>query len=253
MRIRRVFRTVAFAVLLFSPFNASSEPLLAIADGTYPSFFKQSKQRSVHVASFQIQPEPVTKSAFLSFVKTHPKWRKSRIQKIFSDSHYLQNWKSDLNFGHADPKSPVTFVSWYAAEAFCRAHGMSLPTTDQWEYALYDRGHDLAEVKKRILEWYSKPNNKHLPAIGHTPPNGFGVRDLVGLVWEWTLDFSDAISIKTSGPTGSNGKGLFCGNAAQIATDPSDYATFMRYALRSSLKANYALWDLGFRCVKTGR
>lgn len=245
MRIQRAFRTFAFAVL--------SPPLLAIPGGTYPSFFKRSKQKNVRVASFQIQSEPVTKAEFLKFVKTHPKWRKSKIQKIFSDSHYLQDWTNDLNFGSANSKSPVTFVSWFAAEAFCRAHGMELPTTDQWEYALYDHGYALADVKNKILEWYTKPNNKRLPSIGHKPPNKFGVRDLTGLVWEWTLDFSDAISIEAAGQAGSNGTGLFCGNAAQIAADPADYTTFMRYALRSSLKANYALGNLGFRCAKAGK
>ena len=42
---------------------------------------------------------------------------------------------------------------------------------------------------------------------------------------------------------------LFCGSGAAGARDPSDYAAFMRAGYRSSLRANYAVPNLGFRCA----
>jgi formylglycine-generating enzyme required for sulfatase activity len=42
----------------------------------------------------------------------------------------------------------------------------------------------------------------------------------------------------------------FCGAASQGATDRTDYAAFMRYAFRSSLKPDYTIHNLGFRCAK---
>jgi len=42
---------------------------------------------------------------------------------------------------------------------------------------------------------------------------------------------------------------LFCGSGAAGAVDPSDYAAFMRFAFRGSLKAVYTQANLGFRCA----
>jgi sulfatase modifying factor 1 len=45
-------------------------------------------------------------------------------------------------------------------------------------------------------------------------------------------------------------KSLFCGAGAASSADPSDYAAFMKYALKSSYEANYTMESLGFRCAK---
>ena len=86
--------------------------------------------------------------------------------------------------------------------------------------------------------------------MGSTFKNYWGVYDLHGLVWEWTLDFNSVMVTGESrkGSTGDNN--MFCGAAAVGATDLMNYAAFMRYAFRGSVKANYAIKNLGFRCVQ---
>ncbi|HEU4431586.1 MAG TPA: formylglycine-generating enzyme family protein, partial [Myxococcota bacterium] len=42
----------------------------------------------------------------------------------------------------------------------------------------------------------------------------------------------------------------FCGSGSEGASDPEDYATFMRFAFRESLEPSYALHHLGFRCAQ---
>lgn len=42
----------------------------------------------------------------------------------------------------------------------------------------------------------------------------------------------------------------FCGAGAVTAADKNDYASFMRIAFRSSLKAGYTAGSLGFRCAR---
>jgi formylglycine-generating enzyme len=184
---------------------------------------------------------PVTKSEFAQFVKARPEWRKSRITSLYADSHYLDDWKDDLQFGNemSDAQSPVTRISWFAARAYCQTRGKELPTTDQWEYVAYDGGRGSA----KNLDWFGQPNAPYLPSVTSASTNGFGVSGLYGLIWEWTLDFSSAI------PTDEDGNDQFCGAGSSGAADSSDYASFLRYAFRSSLKASYTTENLGFRCA----
>ena len=76
-----------------------------------------------------------------------------------------------------------------------------------------------------------------------------GVRGLSGLVWEWVDDFNTAMVTGESRADGGIERDLFCGAGAAGAKDTSDYAAFMRQALRSSLKANNTTSSLGFRCA----
>ena len=46
---------------------------------------------------------------------------------------------------------------------------------------------------------------------------------------------------------------LFCGAGAVGAKETTDYAAFMRQALRASLKANNTTTSLGFRCARDGK
>ncbi len=185
---------------------------------------------------------PVTKDEYLQFVRSHPEWRKSQIESLYADAHYLEDWKDDLHFDDesGEGQTPVTQVSWFAARSYCEASGKDLPTTDQWEYVAYDHGRGSSQA----LDWFGRPNPTLLPSVRSNSPNGFGVSGLYGLIWEWTLDFSSAIPAKDDGDTS------FCGNGSQGAADSSDYASFLRYAFRSSLKANYTIQNLGFRCVQ---
>lgn len=102
---------------------------------------------------------------------------------------------------------------------------------------------------KFILGWYETPatfNNE----IGQTFKNYWGVYDLHGLVWEWTLDFNSVLISGESRKDSTGDNSLFCGASAIGATDLMNYAAFMRYAFRGSVKAKYSIKNLGFRCVE---
>jgi formylglycine-generating enzyme len=72
---------------------------------------------------------------------------------------------------------------------------------------------------------------------------------MVGLIWEWTLDFDAfATAAESRDPSGKD-SALVCGGAAAGATDPTDYPGFMRFSMRASLKANYTADNVGFRCA----
>ncbi len=247
--------TASFAVSV----AAEVEPgvMVAAPAGFYTPFLKvravnadEPVKSTRWIDAFRIDIEPVTNAQFLDFVTTHPEWRKSRIKAVFADERYIRRWPSDLKLADVQARNePITNVSWFAAEAYCKARGLKLPTTEQWEYALADAGRGQDAVRGRSLEWFSFPNGVRPPAIGGGSANGFGVKDLVGLVWEWTLDFDAyAITAEFRDPNGKDGAS-FCGGAAAGVADPTDYPAFMRYAMRASLKANYTSDNLGFRCA----
>ncbi len=43
---------------------------------------------------------------------------------------------------------------------------------------------------------------------------------------------------------------MFCSGAAAGATDPSNYAAFLRYGFRTSLQSKFSVHNLGFRCAE---
>ncbi len=105
--------------------------------------------------------------------------------------------------GHAPPRNwpggqippgkenhPVTYVSWFDADAFCKWEGKHLPYEEQWEKAA--RGTD-----GRAFPWGNRFSRKKANTpqygFGNTMPVGsfpqgvspYGVHDMVGNVWEW--------------------------------------------------------------------
>lgn len=231
---------------------------VTIAGGRYFPFYRlgtQAQSESVLVKSYAIDVYPVTHRDFLTFVKANPQWRKQRVKSIFADQNYLKHWSQDLRFPSALANTPVNYVSWFAARAYCKAQGKRLPTVDQWEFAALadatrkDASKDPA-FHAQILKWYGRPTPEVLPAVGQQR-NVYGVYDLHGLVWEWNRDFNSVlITGESREDSGGVNRGLYCAGGASAGADPSDYASYMRYAFRSSLSAAYTVKNLGFRCVK---
>ena len=207
------------------------------------------------VAAFWLDIRPVTNAEFLEFVRAHPQWQRSRIGPLFGDRGYLGDWAGDLELGPAAPaEAPVVRISWFAARAYAKAAGKRLPTTAEWERAALAGftspvGATEPGFSQALLAWLMRPSPSPLPAAGSGPPNFFGVRDLHGLVWEWVDDFNTAMTTGESRADTGLERNLFCGAGAAGARDLTDYPAFMRIGLRSSLQANYAVPNLGFRCA----
>lgn len=209
----------------------------------------------VKIDAFLLDTYPVSNEAFLEFVVQNPKWRKSEVPKLFADGNYLKDWKGDVQLAeHLLPNAPVTNISWFAAKNYCESKGKRLPTVDEWEFAAM-ADQNSADARKMesynqfILEWYETPNSFNKP-IGSTFKNFYGIYDLHGLVWEWTSDFNSVLISGESRQDVDKDSKLFCGSAAVGASDLMNYAAFMRYAFRGSMKASYSVKNLGFRCAK---
>lgn len=244
-----------FFILLELLATAQTQPsMVNIKGGFYLPLYSLDSQK-ILVKPFYMDVYPVTNADYRKFVLQNPTWRKSKIKSIYADSNYLHHWKSDTSFDAQIAQSPVVNVSWFAAKKYCECQGKRLPTVAEWEMAARanetkaDASKDL-KYNQWILNWVSKPSPKVLPHVGSTFKNYFGVWDLHGLVWEWTFDFNSALTTGESRGNSGLDKSFFCGGGSFASKDINNYASFMRFASRASVKAKYGVPNLGFRCVK---
>jgi iron(II)-dependent oxidoreductase len=167
----------------------------------------------------------------------------SQYAKFLEDSgHRLPLFWLDTTLNR--PYMPVTGVSWDDAVAYCQWAGKRLPTEAEWETAA--RG-GLTEqeypwegsIKKEKANYRDDPDKKPsgLKEVGQYPPNGYGLYDMSGNVWEWTADLYSKNS-----------------SARVLRGGSWNYtAEFQKCAYRNralpDLRTNY----IGFRCVKSAK
>lgn len=216
-----------------------------IPKGIHKPIFPDKDEDEIEIKSFSSDKYLVTNKKFLEFIKKNPKYKKSKISKLFADKTYLETWTGDLSYKKGDDNKPVVNVSWFVARAYCKAQGKRLPTTFEWEYFSNTSS---KEFEEGALDWYSKAREE-LVEVGKSKPNKYGLYDTFGLVWEWTDDFFSNFMAGDS-RSGPDFKDMFCAGAAIGTKDPKKYAAFIRYALRSSITATSTIGSLGFRCVK---
>ena len=249
--------TLVLALFLGGVVRAAPDGMMFIPAGVYnPLFTGPEDPDFLPVPAFLIDTRSVTNGDFLAFVQANPKWRRSQLSPLFADESYLKHWTGALELGPLAPAdSPVVHVSWFAARAYARWLGKRLPTTSEWERVAavgYDGpdGKNDPELNGDIYRWFASPTPDIIPSVYDARPNYLGVRGLFGYIWEWVADFSTAMVTGESRGDSGLDRDLFCSAGSVGAKDTSDYAAFMRMALRSSLKANNNTSSLGFRCAR---
>lgn len=235
--------------------TGSAIGMVGVPAGNYRCFLRRKDQpATVKVQAFLLDVNAVTNQEFLEFVKANPGWARSKVSHLFADIGYLKQWAGDFEIGNEKIRnSPVTNVSWFAANAYAKWRGKRLPTLAEWEYAAEAAPEGMAKgarLTRIILAWYDHPNPVVLPEVRSTYENTYGLYDMHGLIWEWVQDFNSVIIQGDSASGGTTANSFACAAGSLNSINKEDYAAFMRFAFRQGLQARYTIQSLGFRCAK---
>jgi formylglycine-generating enzyme required for sulfatase activity len=164
---------------------------------------------------------------------------------------------------------PVVQVSWNDAQAYCAWAGRRLPTEAEWEYAArgglspgnrFPWGDELEPSGRHMMNvWQGVFPMKNTEADGHYgsaparsyKPNGHGLYQMTGNVWEWCWDWFNPDYYRSSAPEDPTGA---AGGDRRVMRGGSylchaSYCNRYRVDARSSNTPDSATTNLGFRCV----
>jgi len=140
---------------------------------------------------------------------------------------------------------PVESVSWDDAQAYCEGVGMRLPTEAEWEYA--GRGGSTAARYAPLVRiaWYDGNSAGTTHQVGQKQPNGYGLYDMLGNIYEWVNDWFEYYQNSPSqDPSGPGSGAWLVLRGGDYGDDPRNVRVSCRGGGLHSYRHDFG----GFRC-----
>jgi len=197
-------------------------------------------EHKVSIDAFYMDKYEVTNKQYYEFCKE----TKNPLPEFWG----LSQFKCSLDY----PDHPVVGISYIDADKYARWAGKRLPTEAEWEYAsrggLPNSNFPWGDQIDSTLVNYGKRYKTTLK-VGSFKPNGYGLFDITGNVWEWTSDYygddyySNSPLHNPKGPTSGRFKVIRGGSWHSGAMCVQTY-------YRNGLSPSWIDFAVGFRCVK---
>jgi formylglycine-generating enzyme required for sulfatase activity len=260
-------RKATVGAFWMDPYAVTNREFLAFVEATS---YRTSAERPVDPALFPGAPPENLVPASVVFTKT--------AGPVDMRNHF--NWWSyvpgaDWRHPRGPDSSldglwdhPVVHVAFADAEAYAAWAGKQLPTEAEWEFAArggllgaaYCWGEEYMPGGKALTNnWQGEFPWQNLvedgfewtAPVGSYPPNGYGLYDMAGNVWEWTTDwYSRADTPAKACCTASKGakipQKVMKGGSFLCAPN---YCRRYRPAARMAQDVDSATCHLGFRCI----
>lgn len=240
-----------------APAAPAAEPVafVAIPAGEIRSTVRyEGDDGARRIATFELSARAVTVREFERFVQAHPQWKRGNPPTLLADSAYLANWVDFDRAGDGvDANAPVTHVSWFAADAYCKSIHARLPDWSEWEYVA------AADAARRDARsdsaWRARTFDDGTPRAMDARPgaiaNAYGVHGVHGAAWEWVGDYATLLGDADKRGSDDGDRLQFCGATGLSFANRDDYAILKRVALLSAMEPRSTLGNLGFRCARS--
>jgi formylglycine-generating enzyme required for sulfatase activity len=195
--------------------NLTQIEMVLIPPGTFNMGCSASGQFGCDPDEFPVHAVTSTNAFYLGrYEVTQAQW----TAQMGSNPSWFQSASAEVPVAQV-PNRPVERVSWNTIQGFLTTTGMRLPTEAEWEYA-YRAGTTTAfhgwpaqtsgtndDTQVGNIAWFGSNSNSQTRPVGGKAPNGFGLHDMSGNVWEWLNDwystdyYASSPSTNPPGPT----------------------------------------------------